>query len=74
MKEPLKVLLPNGAVFGVVTFTQVEMTLKITLLALSCAYAVLHCALLWRKPRAKRIADVIVQRPKLSDPRHSPTA
>lgn len=54
LKDFAKVLLPNGAVVGVVTFSQLEMTLKITLLVISIIYTTLHIVLLWRKLRNKK--------------------
>jgi hypothetical protein len=58
MKQALaRVLIPNGAVFGIVTFSNLEMALKLTLLMASIVYTVLHCAVLWRKLRSKRIAQ-----------------
>ena len=53
MKQALlKVLLPNGAVFGIVMLTNLEMILKLTLSLASIAYTVLQCAAVRRKVRA----------------------
>ena len=54
IREIAKVLLPNGAVLGVVTLSSIELILKISLLVASLAYTVLHTILLWKKLRSKR--------------------
>ena len=53
LKETLKVLVPNSLTLGVVTLTEIELTLKITLLVLSVVYTSLHIAVLWRRLRTK---------------------
>lgn len=40
MKDTLKVLIPNGAVIGVVTLTDLEAVLKILLLLASLGYTI----------------------------------
>lgn len=53
LKEVAKVLVPNGIV-GVVSLTNAELALKLTLLAVSIVYTVLHIAVLWRRLKSRK--------------------
>ena len=54
LRELARTLLPNCAVLAVVTFTELELALKLLLLVLSIAWTALKIVSEWRKLRARR--------------------